>query len=89
MSKITQSIQPFLQLHFHGSGLRVAQKEDHLHRTRVDRDWSRVRDFIINYPLRVVRQMIHDEDVAASDFAVSDVPSIKDELPVNAMGGQL
>jgi hypothetical protein len=32
--------------------------------------------------------MVHDKDVAASDVAVSDVPSIKDQLTVNAMSGQ-
>jgi hypothetical protein len=61
-----------MELHFHGSGLRVAQEKDHLHRTRIDRDRLRVRDFIVNNPLRLVGQIIHDKDVAASDVAVSD-----------------
>jgi hypothetical protein len=55
VSKVTQSVLHFLQLHFDGSGLRVAQEKDHLHRTRPDRNRSRVRDFIVNNPLRVVR----------------------------------
>ena len=54
-SKIAQAVQLILEFYLYWSGRRVTQKKDHLHQTGVARDGSRMREFVIDDPLRVIR----------------------------------
>jgi hypothetical protein len=78
-------IQSFLELYFDWSGWRVAQQKDELHRTRLIRDNLWVRDFVIDDPFSPVSKVIHDKYMAAFQMGVPDVPSVENELAVNAV----
>jgi hypothetical protein len=78
-------IQSFLELYFDWSGPRVAQQKDELHRTRLIRDNLWVRYFVIDDPFSPVRKVIHDKYMAAFQMRVPDVPSVENELAVNAV----
>ena len=78
-------VQSFLELYFDWSGWLIAQQKNELHRTRLGRDDLWVWDFVIDDPFSPVRKVIHDEDMAAFQRRVPDMPPVENELAVYAI----